>query len=112
MGILNLYDWGLPNQAQHLARYKDNQPLYNMARGLWTDLNSASMYFLIAAIVVAILAACYYYYGYNKLPGRKYRVSHVYLVLDINILLGVLSQWFWIALNTPATNLSTENDPA
>ena len=42
MGMLNLYDWGLPNQAQHLARYKDNEPLYNMARGLWADLNSAS----------------------------------------------------------------------
>ena len=76
MGMLNLYDWGLPNQAEYLARYKDNEPLYNMARGLWTDLNSASLYFLITAIVVAIVAVCYYYYGYNKLPGRKYRVSH------------------------------------
>lgn len=76
MEMLNLYDWGLPNQAQHLAKYKDNEPLYNMARALWADFNSACLYYLVTAIVVAIVTACYYYYGYNKRPGRKYRISH------------------------------------
>lgn len=90
MGMLNLYDWGLPNQAEHLARYKDNEPLYNMARVLWADLNSASMYFLVTAVVVAIVAACYYYYGYNKLPGRKYKVSHWAIWIGITAAVTIL----------------------
>lgn len=83
MGLLTLYDWGLPNQAEHLAGYKSNEPLYNMARSLWNSLDSASMYFLATAIVVAIVAVCYYYYVYNKFPGRKYKVSHWAIWLGI-----------------------------
>ena len=73
MGMLNLYDWGLPNQAEHLVRYKDNEPLYNMARSLWNSLDYASTCFLATAVAVAFALVCFYYYGYNKLPGRKYR---------------------------------------
>lgn len=83
MGMLNVYNWGLPNQAEHLARYKDNEPLYNMARSLWNSLDSASVYFLAIAFAVAILGACYYYYGYNKRPGRKYRIFHWAIWLGI-----------------------------
>ena len=83
MGMLNLYDWGLPNQTEHLVRYKDNEPLYNMARSLWNSLDSASIYFLATAFSVAVLLVCYYYYVYNKLSGRKYRIQHwvIWLVI-------------------------------
>ncbi len=76
MGMLNLYDWVLPNQAELLVKYKDNEPLYNMARSLWNSLDSASIYFLATAFSVAVLLVCYYYYVYNKLSGRKYRIQH------------------------------------
>lgn len=91
MGMLNLYDWGLPNQAKHLVRYKDNEPLYNMARSLWNSLDSASMYFLATAIAVAVVVVCYYYYGYNKLPGRKYRIRHwaIWLVITAVATIGL-----------------------
>lgn len=85
MGMLNLYNWGLPNQAEHLARYKDNEPLYKMARSLWSSLDSASIYFLATAFAVAVVIVCYYYYGYNKLPGRKYRVFHWAIWLAITV---------------------------
>ena len=91
MRMLNLYDWGLPNQAEHLNRYKDNEPLYNMARSLWSSIDSASMYFLAAAFAVAIVVVCFYYYGYNKLPGRKYRIRHwtIWLAITAIITIGL-----------------------
>ena len=91
MGMLNLYDWGLPNQAEHLVRYKDNEPLYNMARSLWNSLDSASMYFLATAVAVAVVLVCYYYYGYNRLPGRKYRIRHwaIWLVITAIATIGL-----------------------
>lgn len=88
MGMLNVYNWGLPNQAEHLARYKDNEPLYNMVRSLWNSLDSASMFFVAVVIIVAVIAACCYYYGYNKLPGRKYRISHWVIWLGITAVLS------------------------
>ena len=91
MGMLNfLYGWVLPNQAQYLNGYKNNEQLYNMARSFWNGLDSASIYFLISTIVVAILLACYYYYGYNKLPGRKYKVSHWTLWLGVTAVVTIL----------------------
>ena len=91
MGMLNLYDWWLPNQAEHLVRYKDNEPLYNMARSLWNSIDFASMYFLATAIAVAFVLVCYYYYGYNKLPGRKYRRRHwlIWLVITAITTIGL-----------------------
>ena len=90
MGMLKLYDWALPNQAQYLNEYKNNEQLRNMARSFWNSLDSASIYFLITTVVVAILLACYYYYGYNKLPGRKYKVSHWALWLGVTAVVTIL----------------------
>ena len=90
MGMINLYDWGLPNQAQHLVRYKDNEPLYNMARSLWNSLDSASMYFFATAFAVAVVFVWLYYYVYNKGAGRKYKVSHwaIWLVITAVATIG------------------------
>lgn len=100
--LFNLYEWVLPNQVQYLARYKDNESLYKKTRDLWTDLNSASMYFLIIAIVVAILAAWYYYYRYNKRPGRKYRVSHwagwIGITAGVTIILTMVVGYVMVSL--------------
>lgn len=74
--MFNFYDWGLPNQAQHIATHADNEQVCNFVRSLWNSLDSVSTYFLATAVVVAVLAACCYYYVYNKLPGRKYRIRH------------------------------------
>ena len=90
MGMLNLYDWGLPNQAQHLASYKDNEPLYNMVRSFWSSLDSASVYFFATALVIAIIVVCYYYYVYNKLPGRKYKISHWAMWLGVTAVMTTL----------------------
>ena len=91
MGMLNFYDWGLPNQAEHLVRYKDNETLYNMARSLWNSLDSASMSFLAAAFVVAVFFVFWYYYVYNKGAGRKYKVFHwtIWLVITIVATIGI-----------------------
>ena len=76
MGMLNLYDWILPDsQAELLSKYKDNEPLYNMARSFWNSLDSASMFFFIIAFVVAVIVAYIYYYPYNRKAGRRYKVS-------------------------------------
>lgn len=76
MRILDLYDWALPNQAEHLARYANNESLYGMARSMWASLESASMYFLVVAILLAMISVWLYYYVYNNYPGRKYRIRH------------------------------------
>lgn len=76
MGMLDLYSWGLPNQGAHLQRYRDNDSLYNMARAFWSNLDSAAVYFMVVFLILGIAIACFYYYGYNKFPGRKYKVQH------------------------------------
>ena len=81
--MFDFYDWVLPNQAQHLNMYKDTESLYNFARNLWNSLDSISIYFFVAACAIAFGCALYYYYGYNKLPGRKYRISHWVIWLGI-----------------------------
>ena len=71
-----MYDWFLPNsQAELLSKYKDNEPLYKMARSFWNSLDSASMVFFIIAFVVAVAVAYIYYYPYNRKAGRRYKVS-------------------------------------
>mgnify|MGYP003295850921 CR=1 FL=1 len=74
MGFLDFYKWVLPDQAAHLNGYRDNEQLYNMALAFWDDLNSASIWFLILFIALGLILVCFYYYGYNKWPGRKYKV--------------------------------------
>ena len=76
MGMLELYKWGLPNQGAHLNRYQDNEQLYNMARSFWASLDSAAIYFMLVFIIAGLSHACLYYYGYNKWPGRKYKIWH------------------------------------
>ena len=83
MGLLDLYRWGLPSQGQHLNKYKDNESLYNMARAFWNNLDSASIYFIVTFIALSLILVCFYYYGYNKLPGRKYKIQHWTLWLGI-----------------------------
>lgn len=90
MGLLDLYKWGLPSQAEHLNRYRDNEPLYNMARSFWNSLDSASIYFFIAFLAIGLALVCFYYYGYNKLPGRKYRIQHWALWLGITAALTII----------------------
>lgn len=91
MGMLSFYNWGLPNKAEHLARYRENDQLYNMARSLWNSLDSASIYFFAAALTLAVLLVCYYYYGYNKLPGRKYKILHwgIWLLVTVVTTIGL-----------------------
>ena len=83
MGMLGLYNWGLPNRGEHLNRYRENESLYNMARAFWSNLDSAAIYFIILFVILGILIACFYYYGYNRFPGRKYKVQHWVLWLVI-----------------------------
>ena len=90
MGLLDLYKWGLPSQAEHLNRYRNNESLYNMARSFWNGLDSASIYFLMFFLVIGLALVCFYYYGYNKWPGRKYKVWHWALWLGITALLTIL----------------------
>ena len=103
MGMLNLYDWGLPNQAAHLSGYKNNDSLYNTARLLWNNLDSASMYFLATAIIVGLIIVAYYYYGYNKLPGRKYKISHWAIWLGVTALVTLLLTMVWGNIFVPST---------
>lgn len=86
MGMLKIYDWGLPNQSAHLNGYKGKESLYNAARALWGNLDSAGIYFFVICIGFALVTALYYYYGYNKLPGRKYKISHWGIWLGITVL--------------------------
>ena len=81
--MLGLYNWGLPNQGEHLAKFRENESLYNMARAFWSNLDSATIYFMILFVILGILIACFYYYGYNRFPGRKYKVQHWVLWLVI-----------------------------
>lgn len=90
MGLLDLYKWGLPGQAEHLNRYRDNEPLYNMARSFWNSLDSASIYFFVLFIALGLILVCFYYYGYNKWPGRKYKVQHWALWLGITAVVTIL----------------------
>ena len=91
MGMLNfLYGWVLPNKQHYINGYKNNEQHYSMARSLWDSLESASIYFLLVAIVFAILLACCYYYGYNKLPGRKYKISHWVIWIGITAVVTIL----------------------
>lgn len=85
MGMLGLYNWGLPNQGEHLNRYRENESLYNMACAFWSNLDSAAIYFMILFVILGILIACFYYYGYNRFPGRKYKVQHwvIWLVITV-----------------------------
>ena len=89
MGLLDLYKLGLPSQAEHLNRYRDNGTLYNMARSFWNSLDSASIYFMIAFLAIGLALVCFYYYGYNKWPGRKYKIQHWALWLGITAALTV-----------------------
>lgn len=90
MGLLDLYKWGLPSQAEHLNRYRENEPLYNMARSFWNSLDSASIYFMIAFLAIGLALVCFYYYGYNRFPGRKYRIQHWALWLGITAALTII----------------------
>lgn len=91
MGLLNnLYDWGLPNQNQYLAERKDNEALYNQARSLWNSIDTANIYFLVTAFAVAMILVCFYYYVYNKLPGRKYRITHWAIWLAVTAVLTII----------------------
>ena len=54
-----------------------------MARAFWSNLDSAAIYFIILFVILGILIACFYYYGYNRFPGRKYKVQHWVLWLVI-----------------------------
>ena len=74
--MLELYKWGLPNQRAHVERHRDNEQLYKMARSFWDSLDSAAIYFAFVFIIAGLALACYYYYGYNKWPGRKYKIWH------------------------------------
>lgn len=76
MRIYDLYGWGLPKATEYFGRYRDNEQLYNMARSLWAGLDSAAIYFIAFFIVTGVLIACFYYFGYNRLPGRKYKIRH------------------------------------
>lgn len=98
MGLLDLYDWGLPNQGAHLNRYSGNDQLYNMARSLWSNLESSAIYFMIMSIAIGILIASFYYYVYNRLPGRKYKTRHWNLWWSVTYFLTVIATlvlgWF------------------
>ena len=89
MGLLDLYKWGLPSQAEHLNRYRDNDALYGMARSFWNSMDSASIYFLIAFLAIGLALVSFYYYGYNRWPGRKYRIQHWALWLGITTALTI-----------------------
>lgn len=89
--MLGLYKWVLPNQSAHLNMYKDNEHHYNVVRGLWNSLDSASIYFILAVLIVSVLLVCFYYYGYNRWPGRKYKVGHWALWLVIAAVVTIVA---------------------
>lgn len=90
MGIVNIYDWGLPNQAEHLARYRDNEARYKAAIDLWKDIDTSSIYFLSAALIISTLIVWFYYCGYNNRPGRKYRICHWAIWLAITAVVTII----------------------
>lgn len=90
MGMLELYNWGLLNQGEFVNKYRDNDSLYNMALAFWRNLDSAAIYFIFAFVLLGIILACFYYYGYNKLPGRKYKISHWVIWLVITTIVTIL----------------------
>lgn len=90
MGLFDLFKWGLPSQAEYLNRYRDNESLYNMARSFWNSLESSSIYFFLLFIALGLFLVCFYYYGYNKWPGRKYKVWQWGMWLGITAVVTVL----------------------
>ncbi len=90
MGVFNLYDWGLPSKAAYLNRYQGDDNLYNAARSLWNSMDTAGIYFLISAIAVGLILVLFYYYGYNRFPGRKYKISHWAIWLGITSVVTIL----------------------
>ncbi len=91
MGFLDLYKWVLPGQAVYLNGYRNNDQLYDMARAFWDNLSSASIWFFIFFIVFGGILACFYYYGYNKWPGRKYKVWQWAVWLVITYLVTMIA---------------------
>lgn len=81
MSIIGLYGWILPGKGELLARYRDNDALYNSAVSLWNSVEDSSFVFLIIAVVTGVLFSCLYYYLYNIFPGRKYRLRHWFIWL-------------------------------
>lgn len=90
MGMLDLYRWGLPNQGAHLNKYSQNDSSFKMALDFWSNLDIAAIYFMAVFLILGIAVACFYYYGYNKFPGRKYKVQHWTLWLIITAVATIL----------------------
>ncbi len=90
MGVFKLYDWGLPSKAAYLNRYQGDDNLYNAARSLWNSMDTAGVYFLISAIAVGLILVLFYYYGYNRFPGRKYKISHWAIWLGVTSVVTIL----------------------
>mgnify|MGYP001058773855 FL=1 len=86
MKIVDIYGWGLPKQADFLNHFKNNDTLYNQARGLWSKLDSCTVWFIVAFVVIALVFAIIYYGPYNNKPRRHYKVKHWLIWMGITTL--------------------------
>lgn len=109
MGMIDFYAWLLPNKNAFLNKYKENDTLYNQALSFWNSLDSACMIFLITSIVMGFIAAVYYYYGYNRLPGRKYKIVHWLIWLGITAIatIGITMLLAYLSVKTNLSDLSS-----
>lgn len=83
MKIIDIYGWGLPNQAEFLRHFQGNDAQTKFARQLWAGLDSCTVWFLITFIVIAVVMAIVYYGPYNNKPHRHYKIKHWFLWLGI-----------------------------
>lgn len=90
MKITDLYGWTLPDQAEFIGRFRDNEVLVRYARDLWASLDSCAVWFVIAFAIMAIMFACVYYGPYNNRPGRHYKSRYWILWMGIDVLLTVV----------------------
>ena len=76
MKIIDIYGWVLPKQAEFLNHYKNNEENYKKARDLWSNLDSCTLWFIVAFVVIALVFAFIYYGPYNNKPHRHYKLKH------------------------------------
>jgi hypothetical protein len=103
MKIVDIYGWGLPKQADFLNHFKNNDALYNQARALWNELDSCSIWFILAFVVIALIFAIIYYGPYNNMPRRHYKVNHwlIWMLITAAVTFVITLVMGLIMVNSP-----------
>lgn len=90
MKLLTLYKWIAGTMTNFANPFRENEILFNQAKGFWSRLENVSFPMVLIFISLGILFAIYYYKPYNEQPGRHYTPRHWLIWLFITAIITFL----------------------